>query len=78
MPAHLTDVRERAKLRVNEENRAKRAFDSLEALVSKHLSDQRVSELNALEALLLHAIRNQHLIEPIRERKDKEFTKGDF
>lgn len=74
-----TEVRERAKLRLNEENRAKRAFESLNELAEKHLDGARVAELHALAALLIHTIRNQHLLEPIREARGKaDYSKGDF
>lgn len=73
-----TEVRERAKLRLNEEGRAKRAFDSLEELAERHLEAGRVAELHALRALLIHTIRNQHLLEPIREAKGKDYLQGDF
>jgi hypothetical protein len=64
-----TDVRERARLRLNEEGRANRAFESLNELVEKHLTESKAAELYALKQLLLHAIRNQHLMEPIKERR---------
>ena len=61
MPLVRTDVRERARLRLNEENRAKRAFDTIYELAARHLAESKVMELQALRALLLHAIRNQHV-----------------
>lgn len=66
-----TDVRDRAKVRANEEARAKRAFETLGELAERHLSDQQVSELFALKALLILAIRNQHLSEYARKRVER-------
>lgn len=77
MPLAKTDVRERARLRLNEEGRVNRAFESLNALVEKHLDASKAAELYALKMLLLHAIRNQHLMEPIKEaRKGIEGIEG--
>lgn len=79
MPMAKTEVRERAKLRLNEENRAKRAFDTIYELAEKHLDDARLAELHGIKALLIHTIRNQHLLEPIREARGKaDYSKGDF
>lgn len=76
MPLVKTPTRERAKLRLNEQSRMKRAQGVLTELLQRHHLDERdVFELHTICVRLEHAIKNQHLIERAK-RKEQVAPEG--
>jgi hypothetical protein len=64
-PPLISEVQQRAKLRLSEQRRLEHARDTLYSLIDKHFDPQRAereaSELYKLTKLLEHAIKNQHI-----------------
>lgn len=74
-----TDAYYRAADRAKEERRAVHAYEVLTELIVKHGLDEREgAELHQIVTRLLHAIKNQHVIDKAYAdyRKERDFPEG--
>lgn len=74
-----TPIQERAALRANEERRAKHAFDTLNELAGRHLTERDQYELYSIYHRLETVIRNQHITdEAFKNFKNSGTVPEDF